>query len=224
MVYPSTLNFLKELKQNNNKPWFDEHRKQYENAKSNYLSCAASILAEMQKSDSSLEVLQPKDCIFRINRDIRFSADKSPYKTNLGIVLYPNGKKSNLAAYYLHIEPGNSFVGGGLWMPDAALLQKVRKEIAYFYEDLRHVLDTPEFSKLFGDLDVEEGQKLSRPPKGYDADDPAIEYLKLKSFTVGVPVSDDILLSEKMTSIVVHHLNILKPFLSFINRGLMHGD
>lgn len=224
MVHQTTLNFLKELKENNNKLWFDEHRKQYENAKSNYLKCAGDILAEMQKIDSSLEVLHPKDCIFRINRDIRFSSNKSPYKTNLGIALHPHGKKSNLAAYYLHIEPGSSFVGGGLWMPEAPFLHKVRKEIAYFYEDLRLVLDNPEFSNLYGDLDVEEGQKLSRPPKGYEADHPAIDYLKLKSFTASVPINDNELLSEKMTSTVVRHFMNLKPFISFINRGLMHGD
>ncbi|MBK8051807.1 MAG: DUF2461 domain-containing protein [Saprospiraceae bacterium] len=224
MVNPSTLNFLKELKENNNKTWFDEHRKEYENAKSNYLRCAGDILAEMQKIDSSLEVLNPKDCIFRINRDVRFSADKSPYKTNLGIVLHPHGKKFNLAAYYLHIEPGSSFVGGGLWMPESQLLQKLRKEISYFYDDLKSVLDDPNFSNLYGDLDVEAGQKLSRPPKGYEADDPAIEYLKLKSFTASTPIKDDVLMSEDMISACVKHFTSLKPFLSFINRGLMHGD
>jgi uncharacterized protein (TIGR02453 family) len=224
MVHQTTLNFLKELKENNNKLWFDEHRKQYENAKSNYLKCAGDILAEMQKIDSSLEVLHPKDCIFRINRDIRFSLDKSPYKTNFGIALHPHGKKFNLAAYYLHIEPGSSFVGGGLWMPEAPILQKIRKEISFFYHDLRQVLDASEFKSAFGDLDVEAGQKLSRPPKGYEADDPAIEYLKSKSFTASTPIKDDVLMSENMISACVKHFTALKPFLSFINRGLMHGD
>lgn len=224
MVLPETLNFLTHLKENNNKVWFDAHRKEYDAVKANYLGCATSILSEMQKIDSSLEVLQPKDCVFRINRDVRFSADKSPYKTNIGIVLHPHGKKFNLAGYYLHIEPQKAFIGGGLWMPEAPLLQKVRKEISYFYSDLRKILDDKEFKKMFGDLDVEEGQKLSRPPKGFEADDPAIEYLKLKSFTVGAQVSDDVLLSRDMVQHVVHHFKVLMPFLAFINRGLMHSD
>jgi uncharacterized protein (DUF2461 family) len=109
-------------------------------------------------------------------------------------------------------------------MPEAPILQKIRKEISFFYHDLRQVLDASEFKSAFGDLDVEAGQKLSRPPKGYEADDPAIEYLKSKSFTASTPIKDDVLMSENMISACVKHFTALKPFLSFINRGLMHGD
>ncbi|MBK8517452.1 MAG: DUF2461 domain-containing protein [Saprospiraceae bacterium] len=224
MIQQTTLEFLKKLKQNNNKPWFDAHRKQYDNVKADYLACAGAILSEMKRIDVSLDMVTPKDCVFRINRDIRFSSDKSPYKTNLGIALHPGGKKFNKAAYYLHIEPDSSFIGGGLWLPEAALLSKVRKEINYFYADLRSILDNPEFMKTYGDLDVEEGQKLVRPPKGYDADNPAIEYLKLKSFTISAPVSDALLTSDTMVSSIIKSFSILKPFLSFINRGLMSDD
>lgn len=224
MIQASTIDFLKELKENNNKPWFDQHRKTYDKVKSDYLACAGSVLEEMKKVDSSLEMLSAKECVFRINRDVRFSTDKSPYKTNLGIALHPGGKKFNLAAYYIHIEPGQSFIGGGLWMPDAPLLSKVRKEINYFFGDLKSILDQPDFKKLFGDLDIEEGQKLSRPPKGYEANNPAIEYLKLKSFTASAPITDDFLTSEKMVSSIIQSFIILKPFISFINRGLMSDD
>lgn len=221
MVQPTTIEFLKELKSNNSKSWFDQNRKRYDKMKSDYISLAGRILEQMKDIDPSLDMVTAKDCIFRINRDVRFSADKSPYKTNLGIALHPGGKKFNLAAYYLHIEPGQSFIGGGLWMPEAPLLSKVRKEIHYFYHDLVDILNNPLYKKTFGSLDVEDGQKLTRPPKGYDAEDPAIEFLKLKSFTASTPLPDEMLTSDKLVGHIINTFTILKPLIGFINRGLM---
>ena len=221
MVQPTTIEFLKELKSNNSKSWFDQNRKRYDKMKSDYISLAGRILEQMKDIDPSLDMVTAKDCIFRINRDVRFSADKSPYKTNLGIALHPGGKKFNLAAYYLHIEPGQSFIGGGLWMPEAPLLSKVRKEIHYFYHDLVDILNNPLYKKTFGSLDVEDGQKLTRPPKGYEAEDPAIEFLKLKSFTASTPLPDEMLTSDKLVSHIIDTFTILKPLIGFINRGLM---
>ena len=221
MVQPTTIEFLKELKSNNSKSWFDQNRKRYDIMKSDYISLAGRILEQMKDIDPSLDMVTAKDCIFRINRDVRFSADKSPYKTNLGIALHPGGKKFNLAAYYLHIEPGQSFIGGGLWMPEAPLLSKVRKEIHYFYHDLVDILNNPLYKKTFGSLDVEDGQKLTRPPKGYEAEDPAIEFLKLKSFTASTPLPDEMLTSDKLVGNIIDTFTILKPLIGFINRGLM---
>jgi uncharacterized protein (TIGR02453 family) len=221
MVQPTTIEFLKELKSNNSKSWFDQNRKRYDIMKSDYISLAGRILEQMKDIDPSLDMVTAKDCIFRINRDVRFSADKSPYKTNLGIALHPGGKKFNLAAYYLHIEPGQSFIGGGLWMPEAPLLSKVRKEIHYFYHDLVDILNNPLYKKTFGSLDVEDGQKLTRPPKGYEAGDPAIEFLKLKSFTASTPLPDEMLTSDKLVGHIIDTFTILKPLIGFINRGLM---
>jgi len=221
MVQPTTIEFLKELKSNNSKSWFEQNRKRYDKMKSDYISLAGRILEQMKDIDPSLDMVTAKDCIFRINRDVRFSADKSPYKTNWGIALHPGGKKFNLAAYYLHIEPGQSFIGGGLWMPEAPLLSKVRKEIHYFYHDLVDILNNPLYKKTFGSLDVEDGQKLTRPPKGYDAEDPAIEFLKLKSFTASTPLPDEMLTSDKLVGHIIDTFTILKPLIGFINRGLM---
>ena len=220
MLQSHTLEFLRELKANNNKEWFDANRKRYEKVKSDYLALAADLLESMKKIDPALEMLTAKDCIFRINRDIRFSANKSPYKTNLGIVLQPGGKRMSRAAYYFHIEEGASFAGGGLWMPESALLLKVRKEIHYFFPDLTEILEKPDFKKYYGALDIEEGQKLSRPPKGFEADDPAIEFIKLKSFTTSAPISDDLLTSKNLVENIYVRLEALKPFIQFINRGL----
>jgi uncharacterized protein (TIGR02453 family) len=221
MILPTTIEFLNELKSNNSKSWFDLNRKRYDKVKVDYISLAGNILDQMKEVDPSLEMVETKECVFRINRDIRFSADKSPYKTNLGIALHPGGKKFNLAAYYLHIEPGHSFIGGGLWMPEAPLLAKVRKEIHYFYNDLTEILNNPRYKKTYGSLDIEVGQKLSRPPKGYEAEDPAIEFLKLKSFTASTPLSDEMLTSDKLIPHIIDRFTVLKPFIGFINRGLM---
>jgi uncharacterized protein (TIGR02453 family) len=221
MIDQATLDFLRELKVNNNKEWFDKNRKRYDAVKADYLSLAETILDSMKKVDPMLEMTSAKDCIFRINRDVRFSADKSPYKTNLGIALHAGNKKFNLAAYYLHIEPdGSSFAGGGMWMPEAPLLASIRREIHNFYPDLRAILDDPGFIKTYGTLDVEEGQKLTRPPKGYDENDPAIEYLKLKSFTASATVPAEILTTDKFLPFVIKTLTALKPFIGFLNRGL----
>ncbi len=221
MLLPGTIEFLNELKDNNSKIWFDQNRKRYDTLKSDYLLLAENILTKMKQIDPVLEGLNPKDCIFRINRDVRFSADKSPYKTNLGIALHPGNKKFNFAAYYVHIEPGQSFVGGGLWMPESTLLSKVRKEIHFFYSDFFEILNDQNFKKNFQHLDIEEGQKLIRPPKGYDESDPAIEYLKLKSFTVSKPIADDLLVSPDLIPYIINSLTAIKPFIAFINRGLL---
>ncbi len=220
MIQPSTLEFLRDLKANNNKEWFDQNRKRYDKVKLDYISLAGTLLDQMKHIDPSLEMLTAKDCIFRINRDIRFSADKSPYKTNLGIVLQPGGKRLTRAAYYFHIEEGACFAGGGLWMPEGPLLQKVRQEIHYFYPDLVEILGNKDFKKIYGDLDIEPGQKLSRPPKGYFASDPAIEYIKLKSFTASTLVANNLLTSEKLVSTIAGYFEVLKPLIKYINRGL----
>lgn len=224
MLQESTLQFFRELRENNNKEWFDVNRKRYLTIKEDYLHLAGSLLVEMKKIDPTLEPLVAKDCIFRINKDIRFSKDKSPYKTNLGIILSPFGKKMNTASYYIHIEEGQNFVGGGLWMPESSQLAKIRQEINYFYQDLDKVVSEPGFKKVYGSIDTNDKIKLIRPPKGYDADHPAIEYLKLKSFTAITTFPDDILTSPKMIPYLVEKLNALKPLLIFLNRGLMSDE
>ena len=114
MLQSSTLKFLKNLKKNNNKAWFDAHRKEYEAAKIDFENFIQSVLDKQSKNDRDLKELTAKKCMFRINRDVRFSKDKSPYKTNFGASMSKGGKKSGLAGYYFHLEPGKSFLGGGL--------------------------------------------------------------------------------------------------------------
>lgn len=224
MVTNNMIQFLKELHDNNNKSWFDENRKRYEGFKSEYHNLTEIILSEMKKIDSSLSGLNTKDCVFRINKDIRFSKDKTPYKTYLGINMTPFGKKMSLASYYIHIQEGQSFVGGGLYMPTAELLNKARKEIHYFYDEFKQILEHPDFKNSYNALDENDKIKLVRPPKGYTEDDPAIEYLKLKSFTATIPIADKKLTDKNFVANTVEHLKALFPLIQFLNRGILSDE
>jgi len=126
MLQPASIKFLKELKKHNHKEWFEANRKQYDAAKNDFAELVQSVIEKFGKKDESIATLKAKDCMFRINRDVRFSKDKSPYKTNMGASIVKGGKKSPLAGYYFHFEPGNSFVGGGSWMPEPEGLKKIR--------------------------------------------------------------------------------------------------
>lgn len=225
MLQKDTLQFLSTLKKNNNKPWFDTNRPRYEAAKADFLQLTSDVLAGVAAFDSSLQHLQPKDCVFRINRDVRFSKNKAPYKTNMAMYLSKGGKKAlDCAGYYLHIEPGAAFMAGGIWMPMAPELKKIRQEIDYSLTDLQHVLKAKTFKQVFGDLERNEQVTLSRPPKGYEADNPAIEYLKLKSFIASAPLPDELLSSSKLVAQVVKQFAALHPLIQFLNRALDHEE
>lgn len=221
MLQQSTFQFFRELRQNNNKAWFDLNRPRYEEVKKDYHRLTAELLQRMQAVEPALSHLQVKDCIFRINRDIRFSKNKDPYKTHLSIIMTPFGKRMEFAGYYLHIdEAEGSFAGGGLYMPMPEALKKVRTELSNFYEDFVEIIQSPSFNATYQDLDQEDGMVLSRPPKGYTEDNPAIEYLKFKSFTATQPLAKDQLTNPSCIDNVVSTLKDLKPFVDFLNRAL----
>ena len=218
MINTETLKFLKALEKNNSKEWFDQNRKAYEQAKSNYLDFVVEILGRMKKIDTSLADLEPKQCVFRINRDVRFSKNKAPYKTNMGASFSKGGKKVQCAGYYFHLEPGASFIGGGFWMPMAPELNKIRQEIDYSFEEFNTIINKKKFKTSFGSLS--ESEKLTRPPKGYEAENPAIELLKLKSFIVMSEVKDAELTGKELANKVVDHFETMKPLVDFLNRAI----
>lgn len=193
----------------------DEHRDQYEEAKEEFKNLISYLLAEMSAVDEGLAGLQPKDCIFRINRDIRFSQDKSPYKINFGAYLSEGGKKGDQAGYYLHLQPqGESFIGGGIYMPSSDILHKVRQEIDYNASELKKIVDTSDFQKYFGEI---QGGKLKRPPKGYSADHPNIELLKLKDYLVIHQLTDAEVVSENFSEQAVKMFKTMMPFVHYLN-------
>lgn len=219
MLQSSTLTFLKDLKKHNNKPWFDANRKRYEAAKQDIEQFTAEMIKRVAGFDDTVAHLTPKECLFRINRDVRFSKDKSPYKTNMGMYLSKDGKKGNAAGYYFHCEPGKAFIAGGLWMPMAPELKKVRQEIDYNWEEFKKIVTNKKFKSVFGDLERSSDVLLTRPPKGYEEDNPAIDFLKLKSLVAVASLSDADLTSKDLAKKAASHFSIIKPLVDFLNRA-----
>jgi uncharacterized protein (TIGR02453 family) len=218
MLSISTINFLSNLKVNNSKEWFDLHRQTYEAAKADYLKLVTAILEQLKTIDPTLENLEPKKCVFRINRDVRFSKNKDPYKTNMGSFYSKGGKAVECAGYYFHLEPGACFIGGGYWMPQGPVLKSIRSEIDYNLDEFNSIMQEKSMKKYFGALSQE--ARLSRPPQGYEADNPAIEYLKLKSFVVTAPLPDEALTDSNLVNLVTDHFKAMKPLVHFLNRSL----
>lgn len=221
MISIDTIQFLEDLKQNNNREWFYQNRHRYEFARNNFVDFVQSLIDNLSKFDPSVQFVSPKDCIFRINRDIRFSSDKSPYKTNFGAFITRSGKKAmSIAGYYFHLEPNNSFAGGGIYMPMPPELKKIRHYIDSNFSDFRAILKSESFVKIFGGLDNDPEFLLTRLPKGYDADNPAIEYLKFKSFTASKTISNTELLNKNLVDNTIELFKALKPLNDFLNSAL----
>jgi uncharacterized protein (TIGR02453 family) len=177
----------------------------------------ASVIKGISKTQVEFGDLLPKQCTFRMNRDVRFSKNKEPYKCNFGASLKIGGKKSAYAGFYFHAQPGQNFVGGGLWMPDAPILSKIRQEIDFGFVDFKKAISNKKFMTAYPNgLSTE--FKLVNIPKGYSPENEAAEYLKLKSFTAITSISDKELLSSDATKLVVEKLIALKPFVDFLNR------
>jgi len=220
MLQSSTLKFLKDLKKNNNKPWFDAHRKEYEEAKTDFANFIQQVIDKYAKNDPSIKLLAAKDCMFRINRDIRFSKDKTPYKTNIGAYINRGGKKSLYGGYYFHCEPGQSFVGGGLWMPMPPELNKVRQEIDYNFPAFKKIITSKKFKSVYKDLSRDKEYVLSRVPKGYESTNEAAEYLKLKSFVSLTTLKDADLTSKNLLKKTVDAFEALQPLIHFVNEAV----
>ena len=224
MLSKDSLQFLDDLKANNNRDWFLDNKKRYEVFKKDYQQLVADFLDAMKPLDPTLEMLEVKNCTFRINRDIRFSKDKSPYKDHVGIWMSSGAKGMNRSGYYVHIARAGSFIAGGFYCPEAEDLKKVRKEIAFFHDDLEEIMHDKNFQKEFGDFDRNENNLLKNPPKGYEKDHPAIEFLKLKSFETSQKFNIEEVLKKDFVSKMTQKLIVLKPLNDFINRALTAED
>ena len=222
MFHSQTLLFLKELKKNNNKPWFDSNREKYLSAKIDFENFVQALITSISAFDTDIKELHPKNCTFRINRDIRFSRDKTPYKTNMGASFNNGGKKSIYAGYYFHLEPGGkSFAGGGLWMPVPPELKKLRQEIDYCFPAFKKIITASSFKKQYaGGLEINGGNMLVNVPKGYDKDNPAAAFLKLKSFVATRDIPDNLLTTRGLEKEVSLAFRALLPLVKFINRSM----
>ena len=219
MIEPATINFLKLIAKNNDRDWFQAHKESYESARQNVLDFTGKLIREMAKLDPSIPSdLEPKTCLMRIYRDVRFSKNKAPYKTNFGIAISGNGKNFNGPGYYLHLQPGKSFIAAGYWMPDPDHLKSIRQEIDYNGSELHDIVDDKFFKVCFGGLDQED--KLKTSPKGYPADHEDVEYLKLKSFTVTHQLKDEQLYKADTIQYVMSVFEKVYPLVIFLRNAI----
>jgi uncharacterized protein (TIGR02453 family) len=209
----STLQFLRNLEKNNNREWFNENKTLYQEAQQDVISFVEKLIEEMADFDEEMGKLEAKKSVFRIYRDTRFSKDKTPYKTNFGAGL-GMGKGNKISGYYLHIEPGKSFLAGGIYMPESSVLKTIRQEISAFGDEFKAILEQDEFRNYFRGLSVED--KLKKVPQGFEKDDKMAEYLKLKHFIVTHPVSDEQLLSENAVKEFIKIFKAMKPLNDFL--------
>ena len=210
-----TISFLKSIKSNNNRDWFEKHKDKFLEAKAEHEAFVDKIIKGVSKFDKKISGdMKGKDCVFRIYKDVRFSKDKTPYKTNFGASINPGGKKSLVAGYYLHIEPGASFLAGGVYMPEADLLNAIRQEIDYNPDPFIKILNSASFKKYFKGLD-DEG-KLKTAPKGFAKDHPHLEILKNKHFVVSHPLSDKLLTEKTFDTTIIAGFKAMHPFLEYL--------
>jgi uncharacterized protein (TIGR02453 family) len=221
MLKVHTLEFLKELAQNNNRDWFQANRAKYDDAKADLEQLTAYLIQEIS-TFQDLGNLQVKDCIFRINRDVRFSKNKEPYKNNMGTAIGPGGKSAGKIDYYLHIQPdGQSFLGGGMWAPSTEQLARYRQEVDYNAHELKEIIHNQEFREHFPEI---HGDVLKTMPKGYPKDHPEIELLKRKELFFIHRYSDKDVTSKDFAQLILKGIRLLKPYCDYMNYILNHRE
>lgn len=206
-----TLNFLKSLSQNNNKAWFEQHKPDFIVAQNQIKDFYGQLFERYRHSDT-LDYHK----IYRIYKDVRFAKDKTPYKTHFGGVFH-RVKPQYRGTYYLHIEPGNSFVGGGFWGPEAHDLLRVRKEFEADAASIQKIINQPDFKNAFGGF---QGEAVKTAPKGFDKDHPNIELIKWKQYIVGHAFTDAEVMDKNFADNVLYHFRLLKPFFDYMSEVL----
>lgn len=211
------LNFLSELKQNNNKEWFNQNREWYQACRDKVVFLTGVMIQEASKFDDEIASLDPRNCIFRIYRDVRFSHDKTPYKTHIGTYISKGGRKSINAGYYFHIEPGGSFVSGGCWSPPADALKAIRTEIFDHAEEFKKLIQDAKFMKIFPEM---YDDKLKTAPKGFPKDFADIDLLKYKSYAFLSPLSDTVVTGDGIVEKINTSMKHIYPVNRFLNGAL----
>ncbi len=217
------IDFLCALRANNHRDWFEAHRDRYAEALAEFNAFAQRLIDTMPSVDPSVAGLTLRDCTYRIYRDTRFSNDKTPYKTHMGVYICPKGKKSGYAGYSFHVEPegegfpGNSLLSAGLYMPSAEVLHSVRDELADNGAEVIAALE-----KAAGFV-LDTSSRLSRPPKGFSADSPYIEYIKLKDFSVYLPIGNEFLTAPDLLERTVAGFRKTVELNRLLNRAVTYA-
>lgn len=207
----STIKFLKEIAKNNNREWFLGHKALYESALENIKVTAEEIKKNLNKKDVIEEAK-----VFRIYKDVRFSKDKTPYKNHFG-VHFKRATVQRRGGYYMHIEPGGSFAGGGFWEPNPEDLKRIRDEFAYDDKTIRKIISNKTFVKYFVKLD---GDELKTAPSGYDRNHPSIDLIRKKQFIVGRKFSDKEVADPSFPKEVVLTFEAMRPFFDYMSEVL----
>jgi uncharacterized protein (TIGR02453 family) len=212
------LDFLAQLEGNNNREWFQQHKVLYNDAKEEMESFVNSIIPDLAKFDDSVKYVEAKDCLFRIFRDVRFAKDKSPYKINMGAWITRAGRKSPGPGYYIHIQPGGSFLAAGVYMPEPDQLRKIRNEIYYNIVEFKSILNEKKLRKNnIGLSDMEKGKTA---PRDFPKDFPEIDLLKYKHYTLSQSLRDEMVGSDHFHEIVLMAFKTMHPFNTFLRRAL----
>lgn len=218
MISKETFTFLKDLKENNYKEWFDQNRMRYTELKKDFERFINVLLAEIASFDRNSAMTSAKDSIFRINRDVRFSNNKNPYKTNFGAFVAKGGRKGINAGYYVHVEPGECFLAGGIYMPSGPMLKAIRNEIFENITEFKDIINAPSFTKHFGNQFW--GEKLKTAPKGFPKDFADLDYLKYKYYTVVKNEPDKIYWRDDFINEVSIVFKAIYPLNQFLNRAV----
>ncbi|RMH60248.1 MAG: DUF2461 domain-containing protein [Calditrichaeota bacterium] len=219
MNFNIILDFLSDLRVNNNREWFKENNERYQKAKSQFERFVENLLPEIKQFDNTIDILSPKEFMFRIFRDVRFSKNKAPYKTNFGAFIAPGGRRSPYAGYYVHMEPGHSFLGGGIYQPDPKILFAVRTRIFNNPDRFKEIIQNKDFKKYFPEI---YGEKLKTAPRGFPRDFTDIDLLKHKHYAIACKVDDTFWLEGRILDKVVDVFKNQYAFNHYLNQTIIN--
>jgi len=211
------LDFLKDLEANNSREWFDLNRDRYDATRKQFLVVAEQLIHDIRQFDDEVPVLNPKDCVFRIFRDVRFSKDKLPFKSNYGCFVARGGKKSGFAGYYLHIQPGECFLSGGIYMPLPEYLQAIRQEIYYHPKNYIDLIENKEFKSTYT---LEYSNKLKTAPKGYPKDWEYLDLIKNRNYAFGHRIEENELFAPDFIEKAIELFKVIYPLNRYLNKAV----
>ena len=219
MHLQTTFEFLIDLRFHNNRNWFNENKDRYLEAKAEFDTLVNTLIPRLKSMDPTVTVTSAKDSVFRIYRDVRFSKNKEPYKTNFGALMGHGGRKSPFAGYYLHFQPDESFIGGGIYQPDGPTLKALREGLYHNIDDFKAIINAPEFRKFFPEI---HGEKLKMAPKGFPKDFPDIELLKHKHYAVLHPIPNELWFEKDVVDHILQVYKVQSKYNQFLNALLDH--